>query len=102
MVETTNTTSQSLRIYLARHGQDLDNFNGILNGQRDELLTEKGIEQAKELANKIKDTNIQFEKIYASPLQRAYKTAEIIAYTLKLPKPEKMEQLKERDFGIMT
>lgn len=91
-----------LRIYLARHGQDQDNANKILNGQRNEPLTEKGVEQAKELAQKIKDTGIQFEKIYASPLQRAYKTAEIIADTLNLPKPEKLDTLKERDFGVMT
>ncbi len=31
-----------LKIYLMRHGQNLDNLNGILNGHRDEPLTEKG------------------------------------------------------------
>lgn len=94
--------NSELKIFIARHGQDLDNFNGILNGQRDQPLTDKGIEQANELANKIKVTNIIFEKIYSSPLQRAYKTAEIIADTLKLAKPEKMDLLIEQDFGIMT
>lgn len=102
MVEIAHATSSRLKIYLARHGQDLDNVNGILNGQRNEPLSEKGIEQAKELAQKIKDERIIFEKVYASPLQRAYKTAEIITDTLGMEKPTKMDLLKERDFGIMT
>ena len=91
-----------LKIFLVRHGQDLDNFNGILNGRRDEPLTEKGISQAKELGEKIKKANLSFVKIYSSPLQRAYKTAEIIGDALNLQKPEILEGLIERDFGIMT
>jgi len=91
-----------LNIYLARHGQDEDNARGILNGRRDTPLTKKGIEQAKELARRIKEKDIHFDKIYTSPLQRAYKTAEIIADALDCGKPEKLDDLIERDFGIMT
>ena len=43
-----------LNVYLARHGQDEDNANGILNGRRDMPLTTLGVNQAKELAEKIK------------------------------------------------
>lgn len=46
-----------LTIYLARHGQDEDNANGILNGQRDNPLTKIGREQAAALARKIKELN---------------------------------------------
>lgn len=102
MVEISNPANPRLKIYLARHGQDEDNVNGILNGQRDQPLTEKGIEQAKEVAQKIKAANIIFEKVYSSPLQRAYKTAEIITDTLGIEKPVKMETLIERNFGEMT
>lgn len=91
-----------LKIYIARHGQDMDNANGILNGRRDEPLTDKGIAQANEVAKKIKDTNIHFDHVYSSPLQRAYKTAEIITDTIGISKPEALEDLTERDFGIMT
>lgn len=91
-----------LKIYLARHGQDMDNAKGILNGRRDEPLSEKGIEQANEVAGKIKETGIHFNHVYASPLQRAYKTAEIITDTLGIAKPEVLPDLIERDFGIMT
>jgi broad specificity phosphatase PhoE len=91
-----------LKIYLARHGQDKDNASGILNGRRDESLSDKGIEQANEVAGKIKATGIHFDHVYSSPLQRAYKTAEIITDTLGINKPEVLEDLIERDFGIMT
>ncbi len=90
------------KIYLSRHGQDEDNANAILNGQRDTPLTEKGIDQAKELANKIKQLNLDIKKVYSSPLQRAYKTAEILSDALDLQKPQKLDDLIERDFGIMT
>ena len=90
------------KIYLARHGQDEDNANGILNGQRDMPLTSVGLEQAKVLAKKIKDLNLHINKIFSSPLQRAYKTAEIVADTLAIEKPEKLGLLIERDFGVMT
>lgn len=91
-----------LNIYLARHGQDEDNANTILNGRRDMPLTQKGIDQAKEVAQKIKQANIHFDKIYSSPLQRAYETAEIISSFVNCNLPEKLDNLIERDFGIMT
>jgi broad specificity phosphatase PhoE len=91
-----------LKIFLARHGQDMDNARGILNGRRDEPLSEKGIEQANEIAGKIKAFGLRFDHVYSSPLQRSYRTAEIITDTLEIPKPEVMSDLIERDFGIMT
>ena len=89
-------------IYLARHGQDQDNANGILNGHRDEPLTEIGIAQAREVAGKIKEAELKFDVILSSPLQRAFKTAQIIAETLGAPIPIKEDLLIERDFGVMT
>ena len=91
-----------LKIYLARHGQNVDNQNRILNGHRDEPLTDKGIEQAHEIANKIKDAEIAFEAVYSSPLSRAFQTAQVISETAGAPEPQKDELLIERDFGIMT
>lgn len=91
-----------LKIYLARHGQDEDNLNGILNGRRDQSLTKLGVEQANELGQKIKSLGLDFEKVYTSPLKRAYKTAEIVSNILGLDEPNVMNELIERDFGIMT
>ena len=85
-------------IYIVRHGQNEDNANGILNGHRDLPLTELGITQAKETAEMIKESDIHIDKIYSSPLQRAYQTGEAIANALNLDTPEKLELLIERDF----
>ena len=90
------------KIYIVRHGQDQDNANGLLNGHRDTALTEIGLEQANQIATKIQEANLVFDKIYSSPLQRAYRTAEIIANRLQLPQPEKLDLLIERDYGIMS
>ena len=113
-----------LNIYVARHGQDRDNSNGILNGHRDEPLTELGRKQAKDVANKMLQAGFTLEStpkstsandsnkkvvlsaVYSSPLQRAFETANIFVNTLsnKTPqqKVQKLEDLIERDFGIMT
>lgn len=91
-----------MKIYLTRHGQNEDNEKGILNGHRDKPLTELGLKQAKEIASIIKTSKINITKVFSSPLSRAYETAEIIAIELKLPSPEVLELLIERDFGSMT
>ena len=91
-----------LKIYVARHGQNLDNQKGILNGHRDEPLTELGEQQANKVAQKIKKSGLHFDVIYSSPLQRALKTAEIISNISGQPKPIILQELIERDFGVMT
>ncbi|MGH2643047.1 MAG: histidine phosphatase family protein [Chitinophagaceae bacterium] len=65
-----------LNIYLLRHGETAWNADGNRYcGRTDLSLTEKGIEQAKLAGDKLK--NISFNAVYASPLQRAVRTAEI-------------------------
>ncbi len=88
--------------YLARHGQDQDNAEKILNGHRDRPLTLLGRHQATELAAKIKAAGIKFDFVYTSPLHRAMETAQIITQQMDLPEPIKLAGLIERDFGIMT
>lgn len=91
-----------LKIYLARHGQNEDNANGILNGHRDFPLTQLGESQAVEVARKIKASGLHFDYILTSPLCRASKTAEIIAEICTFNAPIVEERLIERDFGSMT
>jgi len=91
-----------LKIYLARHGQDEDNANGVLNGHRDFPLTEVGINQAQTLADKIKNADIKFDAIYSSPLKRTLQTAKIIAENTNLEDVVLLEGLIERNFGVMT
>lgn len=87
-------------IFLVRHGQDTDNAAGVLNGRRDTELTETGREQARIVAAKLKDNNIQV--IYASPLKRTYETAKIIADELGIDQVIAEAGLIERDFGVLT
>lgn len=91
-----------LKIYIARHGQDEDNAEGILNGHRDRPLTGLGLGQAQELADGIKDAGLMFDAIYASPLTRALDTAEVIATALAMRDLEVLPSIIERDFGVMT
>jgi len=91
-----------LKIYLTRHGQDQDNASGLLNGHRDTPLTARGVEQANELADKIFAAGFVFDNIYSSPLQRAKRTAEIIAQKLNFKPVEILPDLIERDFGILA
>ena len=90
-----------LELYVARHGQNDDNQNGILNGHRDLPLTLLGEAQARAVAGEIAAANLHFDQVYASPLQRAFKTAEIIAHESGQPEPVKEDLLIERDFGVM-
>lgn len=91
-----------LKIYLARHGQNLDNVNGILNGHRDEPLTLLGEEQARTTATYIKEAGLTFDAVYSSPLKRTLRTAEIITSDLGLVPPKVTQDLIERNFGVMT
>lgn len=64
-----------MKVYLVRHGQTNTNIQRKYNF-RNEDINEKGIQQAEELREKIKD--MDFDVIYCSPLLRARHTANII------------------------
>lgn len=63
-------------IYVIRHGETNFNKNGKYLGRTDMSLNQTGIVQAKQLADKVSDLNIDI--IYCSPLKRAIETAEFI------------------------
>lgn len=88
------------KIYVIRHGQDQDNVNGILNGRRDMELTGLGEDQAQKAGEKLKNANISV--IYSSPSKRAKKTANIIAKELGIDQINVLDNLIERDFGVLT
>lgn len=92
----------SVEIFIARHGQNEDNVNGILNGHRDLPLTELGRQQACALGQGIIDAGINFDTVYASPLSRALETAQIVSDMIDLPEPTVLPELIERDFGVMS
>ncbi len=85
-------------ITLLRHGESEGNLSQTLQGQLDYPLTAHGQEQAHKLASFWKSEQYQFDRIISSPLQRASKTAEIIAAALEVP-VEYDPIWKERNFG---
>ena len=93
----------AVEIFIARHGQNEDNANGILNGHRDLPLTELGRQQARELGEGILRLGLEFHGIYSSPLSRALDTAKIICKVAGLQvEPVVVPEMIERDFGTMT
>ncbi len=72
-----------MKIYMIRHGQTDWNKKNLLQGRSDIPLNEEGRKMAEEAAYKLKD--IDFYRIYSSPLVRAYETAEIIKGDRNIP-----------------
>ena len=68
---------KTIDIYLMRHGETRFNVQERMQGRCDSPLTEKGIQEAKLAAEKLKD--IHFSTIYVSTSERARDTAEIVA-----------------------
>jgi probable phosphoglycerate mutase len=66
-----------MNLYVVRHGQVPSNIEGIISGCNDEKLTKKGIEQAEKIKSELSEIN--FDVIYSSPVERALQTAKIIA-----------------------
>jgi probable phosphoglycerate mutase len=91
-----------LKIYIARHGQDEDNASGTLNGHRDMPLTAKGREQAQFLGKEIVQMGLKFDAVFSSPLGRTLETARLAVAPSGNPEPVVMQELIERNFGIMT
>lgn len=67
---------KDMKIYAVRHGKTDWNVRHISNSFTDIPLNEVGIRQAEKLRAKTK--RMSFDFCYASPLSRAYRTAEII------------------------
>ncbi|KAI8634316.1 phosphoglycerate mutase-like protein [Xylariaceae sp. FL1651] len=104
-----------MRLLLIRHGESVDNVAGLYAGSRDSSLTNHGVLQTKRLGAHIAKRQtvigpIRF--VFASNLQRAYRTAEAIAEACK-PQSQgrdsdssptlaviRVPELREKDFGL--
>lgn len=87
-----------MKLFVARHGQTQYNIEVRICGRSNVKLTEKGIEQAHELAEMLRDTKI--DVILSSPLVRAKETAQIVSEALGAP-VEEDDRLAERDYGVI-
>ncbi len=87
------------RLLLVRHGETVDNVNQIMQGQTQGELTQKGVLQAEELAQQMRDE--QIDVFVSSDLKRSIDTCWIIAQLHGLPVVQ-TPLLRERDWGGFT
>lgn len=86
-------------LYLVRHGETKDNAAKIMQGQRQGELTPAGIAQMEELAVSLSE--IHFDVIISSDLQRAYDSAQILSHQWN-KSVQTTSLLRERDWGDFT
>jgi probable phosphoglycerate mutase len=84
-------------IFLIRHGETLWNQQGRMQGQHDSPLTALGLQQARQLARRLK--GVSFAALYSSDLGRAHQTARCIADATG-HEIVADSGLRERSFGI--
>ena len=71
-----------IKLVLVRHGLSSFNAKGLIQGRTDDsLLTDTGYEQAKKAGHAL--SNINFDKVYSSPLKRAAETATTVIKSFK-------------------
>ena len=86
-------------LYLARHGETVDNARQIMQGQTQGELNENGILQARRVGEEWKDRHL--DAVIASDLKRSVDTAKIIAEAHHL-EVVTTPLLRERDWGSFT
>lgn len=69
-------------LYLIRHGETAANVSGVWQGSTDSPLNERGLAQARALAQRVAREQLPISVIYSSPLRRARQTAEMVAEAL--------------------
>ena len=83
-----------MKITLVRHSEVIKEYQGKYNGHIDISLSLKGINDAKELAQKLKDK--EFDKVYCSDLLRAKETLNELNLDIK---PIYTKELREKSWG---
>ncbi|MCI7766577.1 MAG: histidine phosphatase family protein [Oscillospiraceae bacterium] len=87
-----------MKILFTRHGETEWNSKNIICGRTDIELSEKGHEQARELAERIKKNHGDIDLIICSPMKRARQTASYTAKALGI-EPIYDARLREWDYG---
>lgn len=86
-------------VIIVRHGQSTSNVSRIISGHKDEAtLTDIGQQQARKVGETL--DQLSLDAVYASPLQRAQQTCQLIVETMgakgaTLPEIQSTEEIKE-------
>lgn len=90
----------SMRIYLIRHSESIDDIENCYGGIADFDLTENGKDKVKESRKEI--DNYGIERIYTSPYKRAYQTAQILNENIN-GEMKVIENIREMNsYGILS
>ena len=93
-------------VFLVRHGLTAWNLQMRLQGREDIPLNEEGRKQAlycaSFLGKALINSKLNTQKVYSSPLIRAYDTASYICDSLRIASPTIEEGLIERDYGSLS
>ncbi|MCH5344342.1 MAG: histidine phosphatase family protein [Acetatifactor sp.] len=87
-----------MEVYIIRHGETVWNAAGKMQGNADIELNESGRELAGELGRRLEE--VHFDRIYSSPLIRAYETACLIRGHRNIP-IIRDDRLREICFGTL-
>ena len=88
-----------MKLYFVRHGESEANTRHVISNRESPFgLTERGQDQARALAEKLKD--VPFRAIFCSPVLRARQTADILSQAFQIPY-QVTEALREYDCGIL-
>ncbi len=88
-------------LLIIHHGEAEQDQAGVLLGWSAGRLTQAGERQARDLAACLSTWPDPVTAVYASPLQRAWATAQPIARALEVP-AQPLDSLREIDFGQAT
>lgn len=66
------------KLIVVRHGQTAHNVQKLITGQMESDLTEQGRQQARDAGALIRSKKIRIDKVYSSPLRRAFNTAALV------------------------
>ena len=88
-----------MKLYFVRHGESEANTRHVISNRESPFgLTERGQDQARALAEKLKD--VPFRAIFCSPVLRARQTADILSQAFQIPY-QVTEALREYDCGYL-
>ena len=86
-------SESAVEVWLVRHGETEWSRSGQHTGKTDLPLNEAGVEDAKRLTEVL--SGVSAERVLASPLQRAWRTAELAGFL----RPDAVDDLVEWDYG---
>lgn len=97
------STITNYRFLLMRHGQSIWNHDSKFTGWTNIPLTEKGILEARKVANIIQKNNLKPDIIFTSVMDRAIKTSDVIKEELgdKTIVTQTSWRLNEKHYGTL-